>query len=101
VATAIKHGTIGGYNDGTFRPNDYITRAEISKIMVLTLDLPVVEASSTKFWDTRYSWAKNYIEACVKANLISGYRGGSFKPGTIATRAEACKMIVSMLDYKK
>lgn len=99
--TAVAHGVMGGYQDGTFRPNDLITRAEIAKVIAFTLDLPIQDTDNGGFFDTHTSWARTYISTCVRAKIISGYSNGSFQPNEIATRAEACKMIVGMMNYKK
>jgi len=97
VQTAIAYGAIGGYPDGNFRPDNNITRGEIAKAIALTLDLP--DGSST-LTDIDNSWAKNYINACVKAEIISGYTDGTFKPEKTATRAEAAKMLVRMIELE-
>ena len=94
-------GFINGYEDGTFQPNNYITRAEISQILAnfnITLSFEETEFSDTDGW---------YKEAITKASengFINGYEDGTFKPNNNITRYEMIK-IVSMLvrneDYDK
>lgn len=95
VETARAHGVIGGYKDGTFKPNKNITRAEIAKIIAGTLNLP---AGSSALSDIGSSWAKDSINSCVKAGIIKGYSNNTFRANNTATRAEAANMITGMLD---
>jgi methionine-rich copper-binding protein CopC/photosystem II stability/assembly factor-like uncharacterized protein len=97
IETAKSKGTIGGYADGTFRPNKYITRAEIAKIIAGTLNL--AEGSST-LKDINSSWASSYIKACAAAGIVNGYSDGTFKPSDNATRAEVSKMIAALIEQK-
>ena len=97
IETAKANGVIGGYQDGTFKPTKQITRAEIAKIVVGTLNLPTGDSTLT---DIDSHWAKDLINSCVKAGIVSGYQDGSFKPNNTATRAEAAKMVVGVLNSK-
>jgi hypothetical protein len=95
IETAKSKGAIGGYEDGTFRPNKYITRAEITKMIAGTLKL---EGGASTLKDIDTSWASSYIKACVQAGIVGGYSDGTFKPGNNATRAEVSKMVASVAD---
>lgn len=95
VETAKSNEVIAGYEDGTFRPGKSITRAEIAKIASETLALP---SGTSTLSDISSSWAKDFIAKCVKANIVSGYNDNTFRPGNTATRAEAAKMVVGVLD---
>jgi hypothetical protein len=97
IETAKANGVIGGYQDGTFRPTRQITRAEIANIVVGTLNLTTGDSTLT---DIDSHWAKDLINSCVKAGIVSGYQDGSFKPNNTATRAEAAKMVVGVLNSK-
>ncbi|MBI4734089.1 MAG: S-layer homology domain-containing protein, partial [Rubrobacteridae bacterium] len=96
VEIAKANGAIGGYEDGTFRPNKYITRAEITKIIAGTLKLSDDGKASLK--DISASWASSYIKACVTAGVVGGYSDGTFKPANNATRAEVSKMVATVVD---
>lgn len=98
VQKAIANGAMGGYTDGTFRPNTYITRAELAKVIASSLDLT---AGTSSLKDVNQSWAKDYINACAQAGIIKGYSNGTFNPGGTATRAEAVAMVYRMLSFKK
>jgi hypothetical protein len=90
VETAKANGAINGYKDGSFRPGKEITRAEIAKIMATAQGLSTGSGALT---DIDGSWAETYINACVQAGIVGGYRDGTFRPSANATRAEAAKMI--------
>ncbi|MHB8841226.1 MAG: Ig-like domain-containing protein [Candidatus Aquicultor sp.] len=98
IETAKTHGVIAGYEDGGFKPGKNITRAEIAKIVARTLGL---SSASSTLKDISSSWAKDYIGACAKTGIISGYSDSTFKPNNSATRAEAAKMMVGVLNNKK
>lgn len=96
VSTSAKAGIIKGYEDGSFRPNRNITRAEFAAIAARFLsdevNLPV------SFSDISGHWAENEINRAVKAGWIKGYTDGAFRPDQPITRAEAVTLINRMLD---
>ncbi|MHB8841895.1 MAG: S-layer homology domain-containing protein [Candidatus Aquicultor sp.] len=94
VETAKAHGAISGYPNGTFAPGRSITRAEIASILAKALKL---SGGTSTLIDINTSWAKGYVNSCVKAGLISGYPNRTFKPNGYATRAEAAKLIAGLV----
>lgn len=97
------HGVIAGYNsrppctNGTpcFRPEDYTTRGQITKIVVLAFNLPINTAGGPHFTDVAVgSTFYNYIETLFNAGAISGYSDGTFRPSNVVTRAQLTKIIV-------
>ncbi len=163
VNKLITRESVGGYPDGSFKPDATITRAEFSKILRQSLGLTTV--SGSPFTDTANHWAvsdiqtlaenqiivpseygsqygpdynitrreiaimlvramglnnsaaafsgqptgfsddadiksydKGYLYLAKELGLIGGYEDGSFRPGNKATRAEACVMIVRLLN---
>ena len=70
VATLTNGGILAGYKDGTFRPQQYITRAEFATIAALFFHAPEVEDDA--FTDISDSWARDYINRAAKHGLISG-----------------------------
>ncbi|MBE0448362.1 MAG: S-layer homology domain-containing protein [Actinobacteria bacterium] len=97
IETAKARGAINGYPDGSFGPARNITRAEIAKIVAKVLNLPT---GTSTLKDINTHWAKEYINSCVTAGIVGGYPDGAFRPDSTATRAEAAKMIVGVLDYR-
>ncbi|MBQ8005059.1 MAG: S-layer homology domain-containing protein, partial [Clostridia bacterium] len=96
VSTLENAGVIGGYSDGTFRPNLYITRAELVKIAVSFYGTSA--GKDTHFSDTSYHWANDFIEAAREMGFVDGYTDGTFRPDQLVTRAEAMKIINRTLD---
>ena len=93
VSTLSNMGILGGYEDGTFRPNASITRAEFAKIAVSFFDWADVYAVNS-FVDVRDSaWYANYVAVAAEIGLIEGYGGNVFRPDATITRAEACTII--------
>lgn len=90
-------GIISGYTDNTFRPNNQITRAEfVTMIMQYT---GMSEVESVPFADVQEgAWYSDYISAAYGAGYINGYEDGTFRPDSSITRAEAVKIINSVLD---
>ncbi len=86
---------INGYPDGTFGGNQTITRAEFVTILVRFLDGP--KEGENPFSDVSGHWAEEYIVTAVQAGWIDGYPDGTFKPGEPISRAEALKIMNSVL----
>jgi len=84
-------GVINGYEDGTFRPNNPITREEFITIMMRLSTVDPQTDNPVNFTDaTEISqWAQNAVRKAVNLKLINGYEDGSFKPRNLITRAEA------------
>ena len=100
VSTLSNMGVIGGYADGTFRPNAPISRAEFAKIAV---SFTQNNGSTTYnyFTDVKTTdWFAPYVTAAKDAGLIEGYSDGSFKPESKITRAEACAIVNRTLGRK-
>jgi hypothetical protein len=85
IESLIDNKVISGYSDGTFRPGQSITRAEVAAMLTKAFDLEPGDAS---FSDTEEHWAKEAINAAASAGFLSGYPDGSFKPTAEITRQE-------------
>ena len=93
-------GVIGGYADGTFRPDAPISRAEFAKIAV-SFTQNNGSAVYNYFTDVKTTdWFAPYVTAAKDAGLIEGYSDGSFKPESKITRAEACAIVNRTLGRK-
>lgn len=91
IAIATAAGYIGGYPDGSMRPNNPISRQETAVILTKIMDLALSPNGVTRFNDDVDipSWSRGYIGAVVEAGYMRGYPDGNFKPNTPITRAEA------------
>jgi len=95
-------GILSGYPDGTFRPNDTISRAEFAKIMVLTLQLETIRPSTPTFDDVSTDhWAYEVVESARE--YLTGYRDSAgnltFAPGEVAVREDVAVAIVKAQGY--
>ncbi len=92
-----KYNIISGYEDGTFRPNESITRAEFVTIAVRYYSLfnEVKSVSNTtKYNDLSNNyWAVKNISYATSEKWLNGYSDGSFRPDIVVTRAEVVTII--------
>ena len=98
-------GLLAGYPDGTFKPDQTITRAEFAKVIVIALGLKeaaeVMTGVPTAFSDVAAThWATGYINVAASQGIVNGYPDGTFKPDAQVTYAEALAMILRALGYE-
>ena len=92
---------IGGYTDGTFKPEKTVTRAEMATMIVNALGIPVKGGAATQFSDVPAShWASGFISYAASVGFIAGYTDGTFQPEKTVSYNEAITMIVAALGYK-
>ncbi|OXM84982.1 cadherin-like beta sandwich domain-containing protein, partial [Paenibacillus rigui] len=89
----IKLQLINGYEDGTFRPDSPITRAEFAVILNRGFNIQGGSNTSIVLKDNGDNWAKGAIENLVAAGVIKGYDDGTFKPDKTITREEMVVML--------
>ena len=96
VAIAVEAGYCAGYEDGTFKPNATITRAEAAVMIAKAKELTANTEAADKFADASRipAWAKGSIGAVSVAGFMTGRTDGTFDASNTMTRAEA----VSSLD---
>lgn len=98
-------GVITGYEDGSFKPENNITRAEVATMVVAALNRTADAdgaKGTTKFADMNTeakAWASGYVNIGVAEKYISGYEDGTFKPDNNVTYAEIVSMLVRMVGY--
>ena len=95
ISTLSNAGIVTGYNDGTFRPNQPITRGEMAKIIANFANL---NKGTKSFTDLSGHWSKSYVELAAGNGWIAGYPDGSFRPDQKITRAETVTMINRVLE---
>ena len=109
VAVLNGMGVFKGYEDGSFKPANKITRAEVATIIyriytkdVAKNDKSGLYASYNKFTDMAGAgWAAGYIGYCANAELVKGYPDGTFKPSGNVTGYEVLAMILRAVGYDK
>ncbi|MCR4403623.1 MAG: S-layer homology domain-containing protein [Firmicutes bacterium] len=92
IVSLVDEGIISGYPDGTFKPENPVTRAEFSKMVARAF--AIRPTGEPRFDDIKDSWAKAYVTALAEAGIVSGYPDGTFKPERHITRAEMVAMLV-------
>ena len=109
VAVLDGMGVFKGYEDGSFKPENKITRAEVATIIyrIYTQDLAKNDKSGmyatyNKFSDMAGAgWAAGYIGYCANAEFVKGYPDGTFKPSGNVTGYEVLTMILRAIGYDK
>lgn len=98
IQQAVELGFIKGYQDGTFRPNADITRAEFIVILTKALKLQG-SGQELNFSDNADidPWATQAISQAVEAGIINGYTDGTFRPNAKISRTEMVLMAVRAL----
>ena len=96
ISTLSDLGIITGYEDGTFRPNASISRAEFVTIATRFFDYAAEYEGA--FSDVSYSsWYADFVQAAVDMGLVNGYENGTFRPNASITRAEAVAIVNRVL----
>ncbi|WP_337101794.1 NEAT domain-containing protein [Paenibacillus sp. YIM B09110] len=94
IEQAIKLGIVNGYNDGTFRPNGIVTRAEFAVMVSRALQLEGDgDGESLTDWSSVPAWAQPFVARVVAEGIISGYEDQTFRSGNSLTRTQLAVMI--------
>ena len=97
-------GVIDGYEDGSFRPDATVTRAEAAK-MIYTIrnggnsNADAFKDGATSFTDLTDDWYKGYVKYCQALGIIAGKSTTSFDPNGTVTGTELAKMLLVTLGY--
>ncbi|GEM_PF-1302165 len=99
-------GIISGYPDGTFKPDNLVTRAEFAKMIVCMLGLESAAESlkgeAVPFADVDADhWAAGYINVAQMMGIVNGYEDGTFRPEGNINYAEALKMVLAAMGYSE
>lgn len=94
IETAYNHNAISGYADGTFGPGNNVTRAQLSKIIVIAKSWALNDPLADHFSDVPREHAfYRFIETAFAHGIISGYNDGTFRSNNNATRGQICKIV--------
>lgn len=101
IGSLCKKNIIGGYPDGTFGPENNITRAEFTVILSRAIGLNQEKTGTTAYSDVAPSdWYFSSIQAAARAGLVKGYGTGEFRPGAPITRQEVAIILVRAMDLE-
>ena len=102
VSAAQIAGVAQGYPDGSFRPDQPITRAQFAKMVVDGYDLPLASPATPTFSDVgSANYYFSWIEGAVAAGIISGYEDHTFRPETEITREQTNSILGRYLSQKE
>ena len=93
ISTLSSMGILGGYEDGTFRPDNPITRAEFTKIAVSFFAYADGHFSNPFTDVADNAWYTSFVTAAAGLGLIEGYEDNTFRPDASIVRAEACTIV--------
>ncbi|MEC0372967.1 S-layer homology domain-containing protein [Paenibacillus chibensis] len=100
IVQAVQQGWISGYEDGSFRPNKEVTRAEFAAMLIRALGTDGKGHQPLQFTDAKRipAWALPYVEEAVSRQFMNGYDSGAFEPNKLISRAEMAAMAVRSLN---
>jgi uncharacterized YkwD family protein len=100
VSSLSQQGIINGYEDGTFKPNNNISRQEAAVMMVRAVLSDKESGFQADYTDVDTdSFYYEAISAASDHDLFNGYPDGTFRPKENITRAESAKILVSAFDF--
>ena len=103
VDTLVSLGVVNGYDDGSFKPNGTVTRAEMAKMIYVlrtgNSDASAYNDDKSSFTDIGSHWARGYIKYCQSLGIIAGKSNTKFVPNEKVSAQEAAKMLLVTLGY--
>ena len=100
IDTLVEKNVIKGYENGSFQPNETVSRAEMAKMIYVlrtnggTDAATYAEKMSTDFNDVNNHWASGYIKYCYAYGIVAGKSSTVFAPDAPVTTVEAAKMLL-------
>ena len=99
--TLYSRGIIYGYPDGTFRPQNNLTRAEAVALILRVISITPQRYLKPTFNDVpRVYWAFNLIEEACRRGIVIGVSSYTFSPNNYATKGEFTTMVIKALEFK-
>ena len=99
IISLFHSGVITGTPDGTFRPKDNITRAEVAAMIARFKGFPFAGIQSP-LKDINGHWAASYISGAYDKGFVAGYPDNTFKPDSPITRAEYIVILNNLMDRR-
>ncbi|MFC5700705.1 Ig-like domain repeat protein [Cohnella faecalis] len=98
IKQAVSAGIVSGYQDGTFKPNRAVTRAEFA-VMLMNALKPQGDEATLTFADKSKigTWAQKSVMQAVYAGIITGYEDNMFRPDAEITRPEMATIIAKAM----
>jgi hypothetical protein len=94
LAALVEAGYLSGFPDGTMKPNDTLTRAQMAKIISLGFDYEIKDEVKTNFKDVKNNkWYAPYVQALVENNVTEGTSTTTFSPNAKVTRGQIAAFV--------
>lgn len=102
IQKGISAGYVSGDKNGTFRPDDFITRQEAAVIINKLLDNTEITENKPNFKDAYDidEWAKNSVDIVYEHGILSGFPNGTYRPKKYMTRAESVSALKRLTEIK-
>lgn len=111
LSIAVNAGLVGGYEDGTFKPNQTITRQEAAAMIKRAMDYATYDKAALqedkkasnlyKDYNKVGNWAKNDIEIITQAGIMGGNEKGQFSPTSNTTREQLASILKRFMTFVK
>jgi len=96
-----ENDVIGGYPDGTFRPDTVVSRVEALKFILKGMNSELLTSNELPFPDTAaQEWYSDYVATAYNREIVRGYPDNTFKPANTVNRAEFLKMLLTSMDLE-
>ena len=97
IAALAKQGLISGFKDGTFKPDEKMTRAQYAALLVKAFN-PTAKRDAGKFSDVANDyWAKDVIQQAYRGEFVSGFPNNTFRPNDNVQRVQVIVSVVNGL----
>ncbi|MCL6664240.1 MULTISPECIES: S-layer homology domain-containing protein [Paenibacillus] len=100
IAAAAQSGYVKGYTNGSFKPDQAMTRGELASVLQHLLSAEQAADATNTFNDLNNHWAQQAIAQLNAVGVVTGYADGTFRPGQLVTRAEAVTMLNKLIGLE-
>jgi len=100
VNVLMELGVVDGYKDGSYRPENIVTRAEMATLLIKAMGLADYAVGKSSFSDMAGHWADPFVAYASSLGIVAGYADGTFKPDVTVSYDQAITMVIQALGYK-
>ena len=100
VNVLMELGVVTGYKDGTYRPENIVTRAEMATLIIKAMGLDDYAVGKSDFSDMAGHWADPYVAYAASLGFVKGNTDGTFAPDATVTYDQTITMLVQAVGYK-
>ena len=101
VSFLKEHEVIGGYPDGSFKPNNVVSRVEALKFILNGINSELLSATELPFSDTSTrEWYSGFVATAYDRSIVNGYPDTTFRPANTVNKVEFLKMLLLAMDVE-